>query len=49
VFVDGQLAGTGSAFTLELGPGSHKVSAIVSGSLHERAVTCPCHAPIDLR
>jgi S1-C subfamily serine protease len=49
VFVDGQLAGKGPEFTVELAPGSHKVSAIVSGTLHERAITCPCGAPIDLR
>jgi hypothetical protein len=49
VFVDGQLVGKGPELTLELEPGSHRVSAIVSGTLHERTVQSPGPAVIDLR
>lgn len=49
VFVDGQLAGKGPELTLDLEPGSHKVTAIVSGALRERTVQCPSQDPVDLR
>jgi S1-C subfamily serine protease len=49
VFVDGQLAGKGPELTLELEPGRHQISAIVSGALRERTVVCPTRDPVDLR
>jgi S1-C subfamily serine protease len=49
VFVDGQLAGKGPELTVELEPGSHKVSAIVAGTLRERVVECPGGEAVDLR